>query len=675
MPSWQTDKKCAPYGTWESPITAELIAGSVTSVSETIVDPTTSIVYHIEGRPSEQGRSVLVESQAARDVVGPGWNVRTGVYDYGGAPATVYAGLAYFSNFTDNRVYVVDAQQSGSTPEPVTPATCTRICFDKKENTAHRFAQIRVHPEQNNILVALFEDHTVDTPSSVVNTLCLINTVTKNVTNLVSGSDFYAFPLFSPKGDQLVWQQWSNPHMPWESSQILIADVTLTGSDPALELSNITTIAGGDGNSNISVGWMSWASNETLLFLSDESGFINPWKYDVSSKQSSAIFPEPVEQDFASVMWYLSMFPYAVVDPQYGIFSAWKDGRSILYLVNLENGTSVELENPYVNVDSMRTVSLEKNQVVFVGGKVNDFSGVIQCTVTLGDSPQVNFEILDPPEKVPFPQDLVSIPKGMTLEVPPNGDPLYVVFYAPFSLEYEGPPGEKPPCVLNVHGGPTGMAYQNLQSIVQYYTSRGWVWLDVNYSGSFGYGRAYRDKLNGKWGPLDSEDCITAAGILASAQYNYIDPDRTVIRGSSSGGLTVLTSVSLSSNLNAFAAATSLYGVADLVSLMKETHKFEAHYMLPPGTPEEQQKILYERSPINYANRIKKPVLFLQGDIDDVVPKEQALSMYNSIIKAGGKAELKLYAGEGHGFVRKDTQEDALKRELDFYERYLKLKE
>ncbi|THU87750.1 alpha/beta-hydrolase [Dendrothele bispora CBS 962.96] len=667
MPS-QTNKKSAPYGTWESPISAEIIAGSVTSVSEAIVDPTTSIVYHVEGRPSEDGRSVLVESRAGRDVVGQGWDVRTGVYDYGGAPATVYSGIAYFSNLKDNRVYKVDVKQNGSTPVAVTP-----------ENSIHLFAQICVHPVKTNILVSVFEDRTIDEPSSIINTICLINADTKNVSTLVSGSDFYAFPLFSPKGDRLVWQQWSNPHMPWESSQIRIADVTLTGSaDPVLKLSNTTTIAGGDGNSNISVGWMSWASNETLLFLSDESGFINPWKYDVSSKKSSAIFPEPVREDFANVMWRLGSFPYAVVDSQgkHGIFASWRDGGNILYLVDLENGKKELLDSPYVTVESMRTVSRVKNQVVFVGGQVDEFPAVVQCTVTLGESPpQVTFETLDPPQKVPFPKELVSKPKGMTLEVPPNGDPLYVIFYAPYSLDYEGPQGEKPPCVLNVHGGPTGMAYQNLQSIVQYYTSRGWAWLDVNYSGSFGYGRAYRDKLNGKWGPLDSEDCITAAGILASSQYNYIDPNRTVIRGSSSGGLTVLTSVSLSSNLNAFAAATSLYGVADLVSLMKETHKFEAHYMLPPGTPEEQQKILHDRSPVNYADRIKKPVLFLQGDIDTVVPKEQALSMYNSIIEAGGTAKLKLYVGEGHGFVRKDTQKDALERELGFYETYLKLKE
>ncbi|THU89456.1 alpha/beta-hydrolase [Dendrothele bispora CBS 962.96] len=660
----------APFGTWKSPISAESITRSANSIYEIIVDPSTSIVYHVEGRPSEAGRSVLVESRTGRDVAGQGWNVRTGVHEYGGTPATVQSGIAYFSHIKDNRVYEVDARQSGATPEAVTP-----------ENPAHRFAQICIHPAKTNILVSVFEDHTIDQPSSVVNSLCLINTNTKSVSTLVSGSDFYAFPLFSPDGDRLVWQQWSNPHMPWESSQILIADVSLTDStsDPALKLSNITTVAG-DANSNISVGWMSWASNETLLFLSDESGFVNPWKYDVSSKKSSAIFPEPVGEDFANVMWSLGMFPYAVVDPQgrHGIFTAWRDGRNILYLVDLESGTRKQLDSPYVTVESMRTVSKEKNQVVFVGGKVDASPAVVQCTAALGkSSPQVVFETLNLPGEPPFAKELVSVPKGMALKVPPNGEPLHIVFYAPHNPQYEGSSVdvEKPPCVLNVHGGPTGMAFQDLQSRIQYFTSRGWSWLDVNYGGSFGYGRAYRDRLNGQWGPLDTEDCITAASILASDQYNLIDPSRTVIRGSSSGGLTVLTSLSLSSNLNAFTAATSLYGVVDLVALMKETHKFEAHYMQVPGTPEEKEKILKARSPVNFADRIKKPLLFLQGDIDRVVPKEQAQAMYDNIINAGGTAEFKLYSGEGHGFRQEAHQRDALERELDFYERCLGLKE
>jgi len=340
----------------------------------------------------------------------------------------------------------------------------------RAEKPIYRYAQICVHPSKTNLLVSVFEDHTIDEPSKVVNTICLINTSTKTVSNIITGSDFYAFPIFSPDGTKLAWQQWSNPHMPWEESQILIADVSF---DDTFKLSNITTIAA---ETNVSFGWLSWASEETLLFISDKSGFSNPWKYDVSTKKSSPIFPEPVEEDFSNVMWSMGYFPYAVVDQQgkHGVFAAWRDGRNILYLVNLENGSRQELASPYVTVDSMRSVSREKNQVVFIGGRVDEFQAVVQCTVTLGASasPEATFETLNPPGEVPFSKDLISVPEGKTLDS--SGQPLHVIFYPPYNPDYEGSSveGEKPPCVLNVHGGPTGMAFQNLQSKIQYFTTR-----------------------------------------------------------------------------------------------------------------------------------------------------------------------------------------------------------
>ncbi|KAF5361416.1 hypothetical protein D9758_006219 [Tetrapyrgos nigripes] len=645
----------APHGTWQSPISAESITGSVTTITEAIVDPKTETVYHVESRPSEAGRNVLTESVTGREVTGPSkdWNVRTAVHEYGGLPATVNGGIAYFSHVKDNRVYKVD----------VTAKIPTLNLLLLVNNQAHRFAQICVHPTAPHLLVSVHEDHTIDEPASVVNNICLIDTNAQSVSVIVSGANFYAFPIFSPDGTRLAWQQWR-----------------CLGS--AATLSKPITIAGQ--NNDVSVGWLSWASNSTLLFLSDVSGFSNPWKYDVDTNQSSPIFPKPIKEDFSEVMWSLGMFPYAVIDRdgRFGIFAAWRDGRSIFYLVDVKGRTRKELDSPYVKVDSVKTVSREKGQAVFIGGKANDFPTVVQCTVSGldSDSLQVTFENLNPPGEVPFRKDMVSIPKGITLEVPPTGDPLHVVYYAPHNPQYEGSSieGEKPPCVVNVHGGPTGLAYQSLRSTIQYFTSRGWAWLDVNYGGSCCYGRAYMDRLKGQWGPLDTEDCIKAAKLLSSSPHNLIDPKRTVIRGSSSGGLTVCTALSLSSDLDAFAAATSLYGVVDLVGLSAETHKFEAYYMISdvPGatTEEERKKILRERSPVHYADRIRSPLLILQGDIDRVVPKNQAQSMYDNILKAGGQAEFKLYPEEGHGWRKKETQKDALERELDFYERCLGLK-
>ncbi|KIK54757.1 hypothetical protein GYMLUDRAFT_48458 [Collybiopsis luxurians FD-317 M1] len=663
----------APYGTWKSPITAERITGSSTSTDDVIVDAVTSVVYHLEGRPAEKGRCVLVESLSGREIVPKDVNVRTGVHEYGSAAAIVHDGVAYYSNFADNRVYKISVKE-GSQPEAVTP-----------ENKAFRYACFDIHPIHPQFLVSVLEDHTIDSPSTVTNTLVIIDTDAKAVIPLVSGADFYALPRFSPDGSKLAFQHWNHPNMPWDTSAIALVDIAVdTGghrltsssySSGGVTFSNSVTIAREGSN-----GSLAWANKDTLCFVSDVSGFINPWTYKVSTNKASPVFSSPVEEDFGTPLWILCYSPFAIVDEEgkVAVFKAYRDGRNILYRVNLESGERQEVQGPYVVVECMRTVSRSKGQFAFLGTKVDESQKVVIGAMV--DMPAASFTSVstgaDEANKNLFDASLVTIPQGITLRVPPNDEPLHVIYYPPHNPVYAGSSidGEKPPCVLNAHGGPTGMSFQGLQWKIQYWTTRGFAWLDVNYGGSFGYGKAYINRLRKQWGVVDVEDCIAATQTLSKSPHNLIDPNRTVIRGSSAGGLTVLNSLCNSSNTRAFAAATSIYGVADLVGLVRDTHKFESQYMfsLVGGSPTDVEPFK-ERSPINYVDKIDRPLLILQGEIDRVVPKEQAEMMYESIKKRGGVVEYKPYPGEGHGFRMKETQCDALERELAFYERVLAL--
>ncbi|RXW25129.1 hypothetical protein EST38_g726 [Candolleomyces aberdarensis] len=652
-----TSASSAAYGTWKSPITAEAITKNVTVTETVLVDQATGRVYHIERRPSEQGRSVLVETDTGKDVVGQEWNVRTGVHEYGGSAALVHDGVAYFSNYSDGRIYVVT---QGQDPQAVTPG-------DKP----YRYANFEVHPRHPHLLASVLEDHSVDTPATIVSSLCIVNTQTKSVHPLISGTDFYALPKFSPDGNRLAWQQWSHPDMPWQGGQVLIGDVVLEGD--SISVSNSVRIAGETGR--ISAGYPTWANDNTLIFTSDHSGYSNPWKFE--GGKASPILSQPVKEEFAPPMWSLDMFPYSIVDSAgtQALWTAVKDGRDTFYIVDIGGKNSPQqIDTPFVAIRGLRSLSQTNHEVVFCGQKVDEPETIVQASTS--DLQNGSFKVLTQPSAaVKFSKELVSPPRSIALTVPDDGSPLYVVFYGPHNPSYSGSniPGERPPCVVNVHGGPTAQVGQGLDWKKQYFTTRGWAWLDVNYGGSSGYGRAYVERLDNHWGQVDVEDSILAAKVLSQEPYNLIDPKRVVVRGGSAGGFTTLAAISIASDLKFFAAAQSSYGVSDLQKLDEFTHKFESHYLnkLIGGTFAEVPEIYKARSPIYHADSIVTPLLILQGEIDKVVPKEQSELIYQSIKERGGVVEYKLYPGEGHGWRQEATMRDALERELGFFSRIL----
>ncbi|OBZ76925.1 Dipeptidyl peptidase family member 6 [Grifola frondosa] len=644
-----------PYGTWHSPITSDAIVQNAAPVDELFVDPITSTIYHIEGRPSEGGRSVIVNTEAGRDVVGKEWNTRTRVHEYGGAPAVAYDGTIYFSNFGDNRVYKV---KEGGQPEPITP-----------DNLNHRFAKFAVHPKQTHLLVAILEDHTHPRPADVVNTLCVINSREKTVSSVVSGADFYSFPCFTPDGTRIAWQQWFHPDMPWEGAEIHVADVAADAH--TLTVTNASHVAGK--NVSVSAGYPIWASNNLLLFTSDISGYQNPWTYSVSSGKASAVLSTPKEEDFAMPAWSLGR-NYGVpldLEGKMALFTAVRGGRSVLYVVSLRGGTLEEVASPYVSIAGIRRVT--HDAAVFIGATSDEPSGIVLCRIQ--DYARPKFSTLKATAAAPdFPHSLFSVAQSIALKAPSNGEPLHVLYYPPTNPDYEGPAGEKPPCVISVHGGPTSAETPALNMTKQLFTSRGWAWVDVNYGGSSGYGRKYIKRLEGQWGVVDVDDCVLALQLLSAPPFSLIDPQRTAIRGGSAGGYTALEA--LCSYPDAFAAGTSSYGISDLVALGEETHKFESNYGLKllGGTPEEVPEVYKARSPVNNASKIRSPLLVLQGELDAVVPPAQAEAIVQTIRSQGGRIEYTVFQGEGHGWRKAENIKAALDQELAFYEDVFGLK-
>ena len=327
-------------------------------------------------------------------------------------------------------------------------------------------------------MVSILEDHTIDKPSDIVTTLIVINTHTKRLHPLVSGADFYALPKFSPDGSHITWQQWHHPDMPWDGGEVYVADVIV--NDDTLSVKSKIHVAGTRGK--VSAGYPSWRNNDTLIFTLDESGYVNPWKY--TNGKASALFPEPIPEDFGPPLWFLNNTSFAVIgkDGELALFCATSNGRDVLYLVDLNGGSPPKLiESPFVVIDPIRTMSLEREEIVFKGQKTDEKSTIIRCSLSSlrkGEFIVLNAEPAVIVDGAPLPRDIISLPQPMTLRILPDNSPLPVIYYPPHNPRYSGSSieGEKPPCIISAHSGPTSLSRQGLDWVKQYFTSRGWAW-------------------------------------------------------------------------------------------------------------------------------------------------------------------------------------------------------
>ena len=622
-----TDQLTALYGSWRSPITAELLAESTVHLGEVRVDG--DAVYWIETRPSEQGRSVVVRwtaAEGARDVTPSGFSARTRAHEYGGGSYWIDGDTVYFANFADQILY---RQVIGQAPAPLTPA-------------GYRYADGIVDRRRGRI-ICVREDHTV-AGREAENTLVANDSVAGGPGEVIaSGHDFYSSPALSPDGTQLCWLAWRHPNMPWTATELWLADVT-----PGGEVVNARCIEGASGGD--AIFQPAWSPDGQLIFVSDRTDWWNLYRWQPEGAQPLA----PLAAEFGLPQWIFGRSTYAFVSAQELVCAFVSDGVASLAVLNL---TTRRLGAALWQGAAVDGVCVSDGHVVFVGGKPDAMAAVCRIDLASGaveELRQSSTLTVDP--------GFLSVPEVIDFPTT-GGQTSHAFYYPPQNHLYRAPEGERPPLVVFSHGGPTGATTSTLSLSVQYWTSRGFGVLDVNYRGSTGYGRAYREMLYGQWGIVDVDDCVAGARFLADA--GRVDGRRLAIRGGSAGGYTTL--MTLVSGTE-FAAGASYFGVSDVEALALETHKFESRYMDWLVGPYPAQRDLYlERSPITHADRLASPVIFFQGLDDKIVLPNQAEMMVESLARKGIPVAYIAYEGEGHGFRRGENIVNSLHAELAFY--------
>ena len=627
-----------PYGSWSTPITSELVTAAAVRLGEVRVDG--ADVVWAEGRPAEGGRTQLVRRTpdgATTDLLPDGRNARTAVHEYGGAAWWVRDGVVWFTDWTDQRLYRL---APGGEPEPITSEPATP--------RADRYADGDVAPDGATI-VCVRERHTGPSAADVRNEVVRLAADRPSEPEvLVTGPDFVAAPRLSPDGTRLAWLQWQHPSMPWDDTELVVRDLA-SGEE--------TLVAGGPGESVLEPRW---EPDGSLLFLSDRSDWWNLYRWTPGADIGSVV---RIDAEIGEPAWVFGSARYARLDDGRIVFARWRQGRDGL-AVRQADGTITDLDLPFSAIAAVRAAG--PDAVVVVAGSPTAEPGVHRVEVSTAA-----VETLRPPRDLGLDQAQISVPEHIAFDsVDGSGAQrkAYAQFYPPASAEFRGPDGELPPLLVVIHGGPTSAAVPVLNVGLQYWTSRGFAVVDVNYGGSTGYGRSYRQQLEGQWGVIDVADCLAAARRLA--EQGRVDGNRLCIRGGSAGGFTTL--AALAREDTPFAAGADHFGVADLEALAAETHKFESRYLDRLVGPYPEARDTYvERSPIHHVDRFTRPLIVLQGAEDEVVPPNQSEMIVNALRARGTPVAYLLFEGEQHGFRRAENIRRALDAELSFYAQVL----
>jgi dipeptidyl aminopeptidase/acylaminoacyl peptidase len=615
----------APFGTWTSEITAARVAAGVRPVaSPRLVD---GRVLWLQSLPEEGGRIAVATCGAdgGRRILTPApFNVRTRVHEYGGGAYAASGDTIWFSNFADNLVY---AQVADAAPVAITT------------DGTQRHADLELDAERHR-LIAVREQH--GGPGEPVNTLVALDLDGGASTTLAAGADFYASARLSPEGRRLAWLSWNHPRMPWEGTELWLAAIAEDGS-----LAHARCVAGGPGESLFQP---QWGPDGKLHVVSDRSGFWNLYRLEVGGLVP--LCPMPAE--FGLPQWVFAQSTYGFAGLHEIVASCRQDARSRLVRIDLRSGVATPLATPFEDIGEVRV----GDGVAVVEAGAPTLPTCI-ATIVLADA-TVNV-LARSADEVPD-ASLLSIPRALSYPSA-SGRTAHAFHYPPANAGFQAPTGERPPLIVTLHGGPTSMAGNTLKLATQFWTSRGFAVLDVNYGGSTGFGRAYRQLLSGQWGVVDVEDCIAGARHLAA--QGLVDAERLAIRGGSAGGYTTLAALAFH---DVFKAGASYYGVGDLRALDADTHKFESRYTTDLlGPPAERERLYRERSPIHAADRISCPVIFFQGLDDKVVPPAQSEQMVAALRAQGIAVAYLAFEGEGHGFRRKETVQRSLEAELSFY--------
>ncbi len=619
----------APFGSWKSPITADVILAGTVGLGGIAIDGEN--IYWIEGRPTEGGRNVIVRRTPegrTTDMTPPPLNARTRVHEYGGAAVTVGVRSIYFSNFADQRLY---RQTPDSEPQPLTA------------EGNWRYADGIIDKQRNRLICVGEEDTGSGEPT---NNLIAVNLDNGEITVLHQGKDFYASPSLSPDGSRVCWISWTHPNMPWDGTELWMAEIKTDGS---VEQASCLFVAGGNSES---IFQPQWSPEGDLYFVSDRSNWWNLYRY-----VGGAIEPMcEMAAEFGMPQWVFGMSTYAFAGSNRIACTYTKDG--IWHLATLDTTTKQlqEIETPYTSIGGVKA---EGDRLFFLGSSATEGTAIIEMNLATkqifvlkrSSDLEIDNGYLSVPETIEFPTD-----KGKTA---------YGFFYPPTNKDYTAPEGDKPPLLVKSHGGPTAATSSSFSLKIQYWTSRGFAVLDVNYGGSTGYGREYRQRLKDSWGIVDVNDCANGAKYLA--EKGLVDGDKMAISGGSAGGYTTLCALTFT---DVFKGGASYYGVSDLEALAKDTHKFESRYLDGLIGPYPARKDLYEeRSPIHFTERLSCPVAFFQGLEDKIVPPNQAEMMVEALRQKGLPVAYVAFEGEQHGFRRSENIKRALEGEFYFYSR------
>ncbi len=626
-----TDTKTrAPYGSWVSALSAQAVAAGGARLDNVRVAD--GVIYWTENLPSEGGRIALwrFANGMATTVSPPGSNVRTRVHEYGGAPYGVAGSRIVYSQYSDQKLYGLDA--SGEA-RPISPL-------------GYRYADLAPVPDDgvaHGFWVGVREDHT--DPNRIVNAVVRLSVAEPGAGHvLYEAADFVAYPRVNAQGNRLAFIRWNHPDMPWDATQLVVGELT------ANSLGTLTAIAGiGD---PVSVLDPKWAPNGDLYFLADHSNYWNLYVWD--GHVTRCVWS--VAAELASPLWTLGQSNYALVG-SLAVARVGEQGIDRLARVDLLTGTAEFFDLPYVRYAQIQADG--PNHVVMLAASADAPLSIVRLDVR-----QAQISVVRQAGSARLEPRTVS--KAQRLAYPSTGGRLaHAFYYPPCNPAFEAAPSERPPVIAFVHGGPTAQALPDYSPSVQYWTTRGFAVVDVNYAGSAGFGRAYRQALNGAWGVADVEDVISAISYLTQA--GLVDNQRTAISGGSAGGFTVLVALATS---DVFHAGADYYGVSDMSALARDTHKFESRYLDSLIGPLPQSQAIYDsRSPLNHLDGFKAPLIVFQGAEDPIVPPNQSELIVNALRARRAPVAYLLYPGEAHGFRRSENIIRSLQAELTFYGR------
>lgn len=643
--------KTVPYGSWKSELSAEMVSGSSPRLGELRVSKDS--VYYSEDRPSNEFRTQIIKvaprTSFAEELLDHPLSTRTQVHEYGGGGWWRSGDTVIFSNAEDHRLWRLDPDfpPIPLTPEPTSSSGLRYADGDMTPDERWIVCVNEVHPGE--------ADHPGDRDEAL-NRLVTIDAIGGVPLDLRSEADFVSTPKISPDGLWLAWVEWNHPDMPWDQSELWVAKLDRTVGPPILV--DPERVAGGYG---VSISGPSWAADGHLWYISDKSGWSNLYRCSQPGCDSDGgVLTVSGDFDISMPHWQFGESRYSFLADGRVVFALSSDGLDRLACYD---PATEKVDHLSVGYDSIRQVRSAGSATYFIGASFYESPQIVKVSVGQSGFAKASTVMSS---KSSLERDQISA--GLPISFPTSDNSMsHGIYYPPTNPEFVAPEGEKPPLIVAIHGGPTANAKAELSPRVQFWTSRGFAYVDVNYRGSTGFGREYRDKLLGQWGVADVDDCIAAADYLSRS--GYVDADRLLIRGSSAGGFTTLAALCASEK---FAAGASLYGVADLISMTRDTHKFESRYLdgLIAPYPEGEETYV-ERSPISNVEQIKSPLVIFQGLVDKVVPPSQAKVIVEAMERLGLPYSYVEFPFEGHGFRSAEAAIKCLESELSFYSQVL----